>query len=70
MKYIINLIQRILRKELPKPLGRWNLEYCDLKLNNKVGLSNEDHCGSCGQYAVTKNELNNKNISLDNSSKV
>jgi len=35
------------------------------KLNNKIELSNEDHCGSCGQYAITKIESNQKNISTD-----
>jgi len=65
MKYIISLIQRFSRKDLPKPLGRWNLDYCDTKLNNKIELSNEDHCGSCGQYAITKTELNQKNTPTD-----
>jgi hypothetical protein len=65
MKYIISLIQRISQKEVPKPLGRWNLDYCHTKLNNKIELSNEDHCGSCGQYAITKTELNQKNIPMD-----
>lgn len=65
MKYLISLIQRISGKELPKPVGRWTLDYCDTKLNNKIELSNEDHCGSCGQYAITKIELNQKNISTD-----
>jgi len=65
MKYIISLIQRISQKEVPKPLGRWNLEYCDRKLSYKVGLSNEDNCGVCNQYALTKNELKNKNIPTD-----
>ena len=66
MKFIINLIQRISGKDLPKPLGRWNLDYCDTKLNNKIELSNEDHCGVCSQYAVTKKGLKNTNISVDN----
>ena len=65
MKFIMRIMQKISQKEAPKPLGRWNLDYCDTKLNNKIGLSNEDHCGSCGQYAITKIELNQKNISTD-----
>ena len=65
MKFIISLIQRLSGKEIPKPVGRWNLDYCDTKLNNKIELSNEDHCGSCGQYAITKTELNQKNIPTD-----
>jgi hypothetical protein len=62
MKYIKGLIQRIFEYDLPKkPTGRWNLEYCDKKLNYKVGLSNEDNCGVCSQYALTKNNTNNTN---------
>jgi len=38
-------------KELPKPNGRWKIDYCNTKINNKIDLSNEDHCGPCGQYA-------------------
>jgi hypothetical protein len=39
---------------MPKPLGRWGLDYCKIKLNQKVDLSNEDHCGPCGKYALEK----------------
>lgn len=71
MKRLTTLIQRILPNDIPKtPNGRWKLEYCDTKLNYKVGLSNEDNCGACSQYAITKNELKNKNISLDNNTKL
>lgn len=54
LKGVINILKRIMPKELPKPLGRWGIEECNIKLNNKVDLSNEDHCGPCGQYALTK----------------
>jgi hypothetical protein len=47
-------IQKCRYKELPKPMGRWNNEYCTKKTDQKVDLSNEDHCGPCGQYAITK----------------
>ena len=55
MKYIKTLIAKIFTKELPKPMGRWNIDYCNKKVNTKIDLSNEDHCGPCGEYAVTKN---------------
>jgi hypothetical protein len=30
-------------------------------MNNKIDLSNEDHCGPCGQYALQKIEsIDNK----------
>lgn len=65
MQIILKFIQRFSQKEAPKPVGRWTLDYCDTKLNNKIGLSNEDHCGSCGQYAITKTESNQQNLSTD-----
>ena len=46
-------------KELPKPVGRWRVENCNQQLNQKVDLSNEDHCGPCGQYALEKIEITN-----------
>jgi hypothetical protein len=58
MKFIKNIIQRIIHNDLPKPMGRWNIDYCNKKINNKIDLSNEDHCGPCGQYALAKLESN------------
>ena len=63
MKFIKSIIQKFI-KEDKKILGRWNIEYCDKKMNNKIDLSNEDHCGPCGQYILdkTKTDINiNKN---------
>jgi hypothetical protein len=37
-------------------LGRWNIDYCPKKTNTKIDLANEDHCGPCGQYIISKNE--------------
>jgi len=53
MKYLAFLKQWI-PKEIPKPVGRWRLEHCKTQMNQKIDLSNEDHCGTCGQYAITK----------------
>ncbi len=30
-------------------------------MNNKVDMSNEDHCGPCGQYILTKEQPANPN---------
>lgn len=71
MKYIITFIKKLIPKEqLPKPLGRWKIENCDKLMNNKIDLSNEDHCGPCGQYALEKitlknNENNENNIKFE-----
>jgi hypothetical protein len=61
IKYIKNIIINLIPKDLPKPLGRWQIENCNKKINNKIDLSNEDHCGPCGQYAMEKIEFNNNN---------
>ena len=53
MKFIKSIIKKFI-KEDKKILGRWNIEYCNKKINNKIDLSNEDHCGPCGQYALEK----------------
>ena len=62
MRYLKNIILNFLPKEIPKPLGRWRMEQCNKKINDKIDLSNEDHCGPCGQYALLKNNqlINNK----------
>ena len=54
MKYISKFFISI--KETPRQLGRWKLDYCKQKINQKIDLSNEDHCGPCGQYAIKKLE--------------
>ncbi len=56
MNNIIIFIKRLLQREIPKPLGRWRIENCNTKMNSKIDLSNEDHCGPCGQYAINKIE--------------
>jgi len=54
MKFIKTIIKKILPKETHTPVGRWRIENCNTKMNNKIDLSNEDHCGPCGQYALDK----------------
>lgn len=53
MKFIKSLIQKFKTPE-KKILGRWNIDYCDKKMNKKIDLSNEDHCGPCGNYILNK----------------
>lgn len=54
MKFISNIFRRFGIKDQPKTLGRWNIDYCNVKMDKKIDLSNEDHCGPCGQYAINK----------------
>jgi hypothetical protein len=53
MERLKHIIQRFVKSE-KKILGRWNIEQCDRRINNKIDLSNEDHCGPCGQYILNK----------------
>ena len=70
-KYLITIIKKIFPKELPKPMGRWRIENSNIQMNNKIDLSNEDHCGPCGQYALSKINLTkiNKNDNKKNDNK-
>ena len=60
MKYLTKIaaitamINKIVPKKTPNPLGRWKIESCNAAMNYKIDLSNEDHCGPCGQYAMDK----------------
>jgi len=57
---ILSIIKNIVKKETEKPpLGRWSIETCNKKLNHKIDLANEDHCGPCGIYM--NKQYNNKN---------
>jgi hypothetical protein len=65
MKYITTIIKKLLPKDKLKHIGRWRIENCDNTINSKIDLSNEDHCGPCGQYALEKIELkNNENTNI------
>lgn len=57
MKFIRNIIQQFTKQD-KKILGRWNIVYCDKQLNSKIELSNEDHCGTCGEYILDKKRRN------------
>jgi hypothetical protein len=50
----LSIFRRLFFTEEKKVLGRWSIEHCDKKMNSKIDLSNEDHCGPCGQYALNK----------------
>ena len=58
----MSIVKKILSKDMIKPVGRWKIENCDKKMNLKIDLSNEDHCGPCGQYVLEKIKLENNKI--------
>ena len=61
-KYIKTIINKKISKQLPIHLGRWNIEQCNKKTNNKVDLANEDHCGPCGQYIIDKIKITDNKL--------
>jgi len=54
MQRFVQRLTSVFPKTITKPLGRWSYETCHTRLDQKIDLSNEDHCGPCGQYALTK----------------
>ena len=58
MKFITTIIKKLIPKDIPRPVGRWRIENCNNQMNHKIDLSNEDHCGPCGQYALEKVNTN------------
>jgi len=60
MKFIATIIKKLTPKDISRPLGRWRIENCNTQMNHKIDLSNEDHCGPCGQYALEKVKFKNE----------
>jgi hypothetical protein len=56
---IVNLVSKKPQMNTSSPvlLGRWKIDYCHKKINNKIDLSNEDHCGPCGQNIYKKKKI-------------
>ena len=56
VRHIIEVFKAASRKQVKTPLGRWNLDnHTQTKL--KINYANEDHCGSCAEYIVQKQQL-------------
>jgi hypothetical protein len=70
LKYILNILNKVPVTEMPISLGRWRRETCSKALNLKIDLSNEDHCGPCGEYSLEKIKSKKIIVELDNKSKV
>jgi hypothetical protein len=49
----------LMRDNMAKPLGRWNIDYCPNKINRKIDFANEDNCGACDQYNKYEDNTNN-----------
>jgi hypothetical protein len=65
MNFITTIIKKLTPKHISRPLGRWRIENCNIQINRKIDLSNEDH----GQYLLEKVKIKNDvniNTRLDN----
>ena len=58
MRFAKFIIEELTRKPKTNVLGRWSITRCEKTMNQKVDLSNEDHCGPCGQYRMDKMSTN------------
>lgn len=52
-----NFRPSLLKKQTPTQLGRWGLIY-DNKMDYRIDLANEDHCGPCGELKLKINKSN------------
>ena len=57
------ILRRITQENIPLPLGRWKLETCNQKTNQKIDSSNEDHCGTCANDKKPR-ELPRKSLTI------
>jgi hypothetical protein len=62
----MDILKRFARTDSKILLGRWGLNDCNKRINKKIDLSNEDHCGPCGQYDQV---LEYRGISKENTKK-
>jgi len=66
MNFITTIIKKLTPKNISRPLCRWRIENCNIQINRKIDLSNEDHYG---QYLLEKVKIKNDvniNTRLDN----
>lgn len=52
--YIFSFLNKNINKTNSIPLGRWNIDKCINKINIKIDMSNNDHCGTCHNYLTNK----------------
>lgn len=70
MNFIKFFAHKLSPKEIPMLLGRWRIEKCTTQMSNKIDLSNEDHCGTCGEYALAKRRLFNPEFKVPRKAKI
>ena len=65
IKQVPFIKQMFLRKETPRPLGRWSLVDHNGKAFRRSELANEDHCGTCATYAMRQSDKNIQKIHIN-----
>lgn len=57
-KHVIQVFKSaFINKPSKTPLGRWTIHDNLLHTKLKINYANEDHCGSCAEYMVQKQQL-------------
>lgn len=59
-KHIIEVLKAASRKQVKTPLGRWNIDN-HKRTKLKINYANEDHCGSCAEYIIIKQQIHTAN---------
>ena len=57
MKRVSKFLIQLFPKTSKIPLGRWTYVKGKKQLDKKIDLANEDHCGVCNQYALSKSNV-------------
>ena len=72
LQSIMDILSKFARTDSKILLGRWGLNDCYKRTNKKVDLSNEDHCGPCGQYdqVLEYKKISNSNINKEELDKI
>jgi hypothetical protein len=57
MNRVSKFLIQLFSKSSEKPLGRWTYIKGKKQLDQRIDLANEDHCGACNQYAISKSNI-------------
>ncbi len=61
MTLVKRLVTQLMSSSQPVQLGRWSIEYCPTIVETRVKLTNEDHCGTCGNMKPLHTKTSNSN---------
>jgi len=62
VKHVVQVFKSAFIHKPPKtPLGRWTIHDNLLHTKLKINYANEDHCGTCAEYVIQKQQSNKMN---------